>query len=1078
MSHITGTIQVLATPLVIHPGTTPFNPAPAPGGTKLLMLHFQNLALLPGDELRVPLGYDTDVFTAADGPGVWTRPIDVHVFPSGIDIAYVAAGPTTGSAQLDQFARGERLPGESGHPSFSNCDPFYQPPAYLEPTYDPFWYCSDPPHWDNSAAVTDPTDVRARVARSVGMIVSVERPSPGGPLQVSTCSVTLVDGNRVITAGHCHQPAEALNSSVTFDYQTLADGSRPPGYSPRFYKVKRVIGHTDNGTATLDFSLLELAEAPPGIPAIQLRHSLPFVGEAVFGVHHPNGAVKKLSPPHAAFSEVTASSSGGIEVPRSFHVSGGSSGSGLFDAAGRILGVLSRGNPCAGGALQYCPVPNILQALVPTPPPPVARDVMIVLDHSGSMALDDGTGRPRIDAARDAVSLFVQLVRTGGGNRLGLVAFSTTASTPFGLTGVTAAGKTSLIGAAPFSAGIVGGITPTDMTSIGHGLQVARSELGSAGANPRAILLMTDGLQNTPPSIADAEGSLDDVQLHAIGFGGEASLDAALLSSLAAAHSGQFLRAGGGLALEKFFSSAFGNIFESGVLFDPEFDLPANQPGAPIPFNVCGEDTITVVAGWDRNDTDLRLELTTPGGNQIFASTAGVEDALGRTWTFLRVPLPIGGERNGTWSARVLRPGGGGEFPPPAPALRYFVNVIPSGGPRLTRVPSALRLHYTGDRLNPRVILRYPSGDWPLGEVSMTVTRPNASIGTILGRAGLGAASMVSGDRIPARQATLQALEAAAGAPLVRYVTTDFDLSAETEHNDGTFEEDGCFGRVLEDFLNIDGSYTFHAKARYGEGCPGTREHVWSVHVDVGIDGDHTPVTVTDLPPGGATLTFTPQDRYGNLVGPGRGDGFTVGPAHGSTPLGPVIDLGNGSYQVNVSVDPDSLAPPSVTVAQPGRDPVTVGTRGFELYVYSVTFVCGEQADTGCCCASLRPGRYSTEINIHNPRDTELRLAIRPLALVLAGAARGREPGVSVPTRVTKASSTRLPPHSATMVDCCRLDELLLGAPAGAHPPITSGVLEILSTGELEVTAVYSAANGGTAPALDVRRVGSRIIKL
>jgi hypothetical protein len=64
------------------------------------------------------------------------------------------------------------------------------------------------------------------------------------------------------------------------------------------------------------------------------------------------------------------------------------------------------------------------------------------------------------------------------------------------------------------------------------------------------------------------------------------------------------------------------------------------------------------------------------------------------------------------------------------------------------------------------------------------------------------------------------------------------------------------------------------------------------------------------------------------------------------------------------------------------------------------------------------------------------------------------------------------------MVDCCRLDELLLGAPAGAHPPITSGVLEILSTGELEVTALYSAGNGGTAPALDVRRVGSRIIKL
>jgi len=40
MSHITGTVQILATPLTIGPGTTVFNPPAAPGGTKLLMLHF------------------------------------------------------------------------------------------------------------------------------------------------------------------------------------------------------------------------------------------------------------------------------------------------------------------------------------------------------------------------------------------------------------------------------------------------------------------------------------------------------------------------------------------------------------------------------------------------------------------------------------------------------------------------------------------------------------------------------------------------------------------------------------------------------------------------------------------------------------------------------------------------------------------------------------------------------------------------------------------------------------------------------------------------------------------------------
>ena len=54
MSHITGTIQVLGAPITIGPGTTMFNPPPSPepGGTKLLVLHFQNLNFRTGDRCR------------------------------------------------------------------------------------------------------------------------------------------------------------------------------------------------------------------------------------------------------------------------------------------------------------------------------------------------------------------------------------------------------------------------------------------------------------------------------------------------------------------------------------------------------------------------------------------------------------------------------------------------------------------------------------------------------------------------------------------------------------------------------------------------------------------------------------------------------------------------------------------------------------------------------------------------------------------------------------------------------------------------------------------------------------------
>ncbi|MEX3944868.1 trypsin-like peptidase domain-containing protein [Paraburkholderia sp. BR10937] len=1084
MSHITGTVQVLGAPLIIGPGVTVFNPpaSPAPGGTKYLVLHFQNLNFQPGDELQINLGYDVDRFTAADGPSFWTRPVNVYAFPAGVQITYVAAGPGTGSVQLDQYGRGERHQGESGHPSFSNCDPFYQPPAYEEPTYDPFWYCANPPNWENAACAAPSTDVRARVSRSVGMILSVEASDFTGIQQLSTCSVTLVDTDKVITAGHCHTPAEALNGSITFDYQTQCDGSRPAGYNPRFYKVKAVLAHRYDSTG--DYSLLQLAEAPAGIPVIQMRPDLPGAGEQIFGVHHPNGAVKKLSIPHGqGFDTIVNSSASAINVLTNFHVSGGSSGSGLFDAAGRIVGILSNGTPCSGSLLNYFPIATMLQLVAPSPPPPVTRDVMLVFDRSGSMSLDDGTGRPKIDAARDALSLFVQLVKSDAGNRLGLVSFSTSASSPvdFAISDVTPASKAALIGPPPYIAGLLPGLVPDGMTSIGGGLGAAQGQLsGAGGPNPKAILLMTDGLQNQPPMIADVDGLLAGTTVHAIGFGSESNLDGALLQALAASHGGLYTRASGGLSLEKFYAAAFGNIFEYGILMDPEFDLPANQAaGTALPFRICGEEAITVVAGWDNAGGSLYAEVTTPGGAVITINAPTTETASGRTWTFLRVPLPIGGERDGLWSVNVVRPGGGGEFPPPAPALRYFVNIIPSGGPSMRRFREKPR-YYTGDTINPMVLIRYDDGGWPDGmSASMTVSYPDTSVGNVISQAGLAPAGAVDADGIAPRQATLQAIEQSSGKPVVTYVDTTFDLANDSSNTDGAFEATATFGKPLVDFLKAEGNYTFHAKATYGDDCMGMRELTWSIHVEVGIDPDKTTATTTDLPPGAdghscARMVFTPRDKYGNLLGPGRTDGFTVAAQPGGTLSGPVTDRGDGSYQVDVCMDPGLLEPPQIGIVQPGRDPVVVTSSNFRLFMYSVEFLCGEQHDDCCGCAPVRPGHYSTEINIHNWQDKAAPVVKRVIPLVLAGAVKGREPQFSAAATL---ETLLLPAHHATMDDCCRLAELLLGAPPAQALPLTTGILEIASTVELSVSAIYTVTDlQGNGPSITVQQIQPRTL--
>jgi len=1079
MSHVTGTLQVLSPPQTIGPGTTTFSPAAAPGGTKLLMLHFTNLNFKAGDQLQVQLGYATDTFTAADGPEFWTRPVNVYATGGSVQITYVKGGAADGSVQLDKFGRGERhaaVPDSSGfHHGTSNCDPFYVDPAYGEPDYDPFWFCAPPPHWDNAAKATNPLDVRNKVMRSVGMIVTQD--TQAGVAGLSTCSVTLIDSDTVITAGHCHTPEEALTSSIIFDYATDENGNRPAGYSPKVYKVKDVIVHHHDGVG--DFSILRLKEPVVGIPICQMRHDLPGVGEQVFGIHHPNGSVKKLSPPVAeGFSTVKGSSATGVTVPKSLHVSGGSSGSGLYDMAGRILGVLSNGDPCCNFScldLLYFPTKTILAAIVPAPPTPTTRDVMVVFDRSGSMSEDDGTGRTKIEAERRCRALFYQLIKVGG-NRAGLVSFDTNPHVDQGRASVTAALKNTLIGPPPFITGKVGGLTPGSRTSIGGGLNSAKNELNPAGANPRAILLMTDGLQNE--GLAPSDVDLTGLTIHAIGFGSESNLDGTLLSALANDHGGRYLRAGGGLTLEKFFSDAFGNIFENGIIHDPEVDLPADQSGAKTPFRVCGEDAITMVAGWNRTDASLLLEVTSPGGAVITSATPAVQSSDGRTWTFLRFSLPIGGERDGLWHVRVVRPGGGGEFPPPTPAMRYFINVIATGGPIMSRMPDSRR-YYTGDTINPLVIVRYSNGGWPEDmNVMLTITRPDASVGNALSAAGLKPLGLVNGDIIPARQATMKSIEASTGNPVANYVDTTIALSDEPGIN-GSFESGGLFGRPLTDLLNVEGNYTFHAKALYTQDCTGTRELLWSIHVDVGVDPDKTTVTTTPLgegPDGGGCIrmTFTPRDKYGNMLGPGRVDGFKVVAQPGSTPSSTVHDLANGSYQVDVCSDPDSVDPPSIGIEQPGRDAVVVKPPEFRLFVYSVKFICGDQKDDCCRCAPVVPGRYSTEINILNPTGNSAPVVKGVIPLTLVGAISGREPNYK---RSAKVDAVRLPAHSATMDDCCRILELLLGAPPPGQVPITIGIMEVISTVELAVTAVYTASSGaGSAPSIDVVQIVPKLL--
>ncbi len=781
--------------------------------------------------------------------------------------------------------------------------------------------CSGAFDWRNAACSLAPTiadPIKDRVAAATGIIVEVHGD------HVSSCSGTLIAADLFLTARHClvdPSREDMRSASVTFDYATTCAGGKPGGHVTRFFKVIEEVaaGSPPVGTeppVATDWVVLRL-DAPPGaLPApLEMRDAALMVGETIFTMHHPNGAVKKTQ---------AGTYDGGADI-NNFDYAGGSSGSGLFDANGRLVaGPLSKGEGCQ---VFYAPLAPIKAALTNPPAPPNPLDVMVVFDRSGSMASSaPPIGRSKLDEAQDAAALFVQLVREGQGDRLGLVTFSSTASLPAPAAPVATA-KPDLVGPPPFTTGKIGAITTDGATSIGAGLAVGLLGFGSGSGNDRAMLLLTDGLQNTAPMIEEIEPFLGTTKLNVIGFGSDADIDGPLLNRVAHDHGGHFTRALDGLALRKFFGLCFGNIFESGALSDPEFVLRANQKELePHRFNVCGEERITIVLGWDDLSTPLQAHIRTPSGKLI--SERRIRPVRGRSWVFWRIPLPYEGERDGTWQFTVERVRTGGEFEPAATDVRYFFLVVCAGGPKLVPLVAHRRV-YTGDPIDPLVALHYGNRTTPHGaELELTVDVPGIALGQLATEARLHA-PVTSGDAVDGFHATLQAIARRAGGVLpVATSTVTVPLYDDGAHDDGAMEPDGIYNNPLKDLTRAEGTYQFRAVATYGEGCRATREAHWSVHVEPAIDpgrSDVKVVDIVDLPDGRhGTLVIVPRDPYGNPIGPGRGGIFTVSPLPGVVIDGKIKDRGDGSYEVDVVWDPAVTPTPGVLVQQPDRDPVTM----------------------------------------------------------------------------------------------------------------------------------------------------------
>ena len=181
------------------------------------------------------------------------------------------------------------------------------------------------------------------------------------------CSGTLVDDDLVLTAGHCFDSAADCNGMrFVFGYYLATPGSPVEVTSAEVFRCQEVVLRRLNGTsrpeATQDYALVRLdrSAAPRFRPVPRRPSQDPLrVGEALTLISFGSGLPAKIDQGgRVAFVGRSASATGfGLHVD----AFGGSSGGGVFDAAGRLVGSL------VGGEEDYvrqgnCLRPNRLPA--------------------------------------------------------------------------------------------------------------------------------------------------------------------------------------------------------------------------------------------------------------------------------------------------------------------------------------------------------------------------------------------------------------------------------------------------------------------------------------------------------------------------------------------------------------------------------------------------------------------------------------------------------------------------------------------------------------------------------------------
>jgi hypothetical protein len=289
--------------------------------------------------------------------------------------------------------------------------------------------------------------------------------------------------------------------------------------------------------------------------------------------------------------------------------------------------------------------------------------VSLVLDRSYSMTEDAGDAVPKIQKLREACDAFISLLQPTDG--IGVVRFNQAAQRLVEITDGGGAAAIALING--------GDLEPAGNTSIGDGVVKGRDMLSDGQASATtpydvlAMVVLTDGQWNTPPSLASVAGSIT-ANTYAVGLGLPSNISVPALTTLCQGHNGFLLITGAiapdqAMRLGKYFLEVLAGVTNAEIATDPAGVIdPRSVHRLPFWISEADYGMDLIVLSPYPGAIDFRLEA--PDGSIIDPASgpggANAEFHLTGRASFYRCALPVmpfdpDGTHEGLWHALLRR---------------------------------------------------------------------------------------------------------------------------------------------------------------------------------------------------------------------------------------------------------------------------------------------------------------------------------------------------------------------------------------------------------------------------------------